>query len=417
MNLSRTYYYSLLFICLISFIISLVNIKFVEKKKKRKINEGIELSTFENNSSFILPLIAIASFFVGCYFVSILITIGENKGEDKYSGIIYLFICTIILLIINATILNKESISEYVRGKKFNVIGLLLTIGISAIVFGFIDNFGMKLGTEGLDDTFVNAFITPFSYDDRFVKYSSDISKNIKTINKWTQNDWRKIINHTLRFENEISKNSKMKDLSNAIKTFNCKKLTIPKNILKSRDLTNEYVDNIREKFDLIDSSKAMMGNSFSNFLGALLGGGIINLFIYLSKYDDTYSGDDKLENNFIIKNLEIITPILEAIFIAIGCLIPVFLVIAMKSSKYNRNSHTAWIIIVIIIIISILMFYFATKGIKDFTKKEKINIINKNLDTMLDRINVSSQTNDKDIYEIIQKFKLQLGKLHSSEI
>lgn len=412
----RSKYYILLFVLIASFIISLVNIKFVEKRKQRKIKENKELSYIEKNSTFILPIIAISTFFIGCYFVSLLIAVGEKSGKDKYSGIIYMFLCAIILLIINATILSSQSLGEYMRGKKFNIIGLMLTIGISAIVFGFLDNFGMKLGTEALDNTFVDAFISPFSYDDRFTKYSKNIGKNIKTINEWTQNDWRKVINHVTRFESEIAKNKKLGDLSNAIKSFNGKKLDIPKEILSTRGLTNEYVDNIREKFNLIDSSKAMLGNTFSDFIGALLGAGIINLFIYLSKYDGSYTGDEKLEGNIITRNLEVITPILEAVFISIGCLIPVILVIAMKSSKYDRNSRNAWIIISIVIVISVIMFYYASKGITTFTKKEKINVINHNLDGILDRVDIQSNNGDKDIYNLVQELKDKLKNLKTNE-
>lgn len=385
------------------------------KKKQRKLEENKELTYIEKNSTFILPIIAISTFFIGCYFVSLLIDAGEKSGKDKYSGIIYMFLCALILLIINATILSSQSLGEYMRGKKFNIIGLMLTIGISAIVFGFLDNFGMKLGTEALDNTFVDAFISPFSYDDRFTKYSKNIGKNIKTINEWTQNDWRKVINHVTRFESEIAKNKKLCDLSNAIKSFNGKKLDIPKEILSTRGLTNEYVDNIREKFNLIDSSKAMLGNTFSDFIGALLGAGIINLFIYLSKYDGSYTGDEKLEGNIITRNLEVITPILEAVFISIGCLIPVILVIAMKSNKYDRNSRNDWIIISIVIVISVIMFYYASKGITTFTKKEKINVIRHNLDGILDRVDIQANNGDKDIYNLVQELKYKLKNLNTN--
>ena len=43
----------------------------------------------------------------------------------------------------------------------------------------------------------------------------------------------------------------------------------------------------------VIDGSKAMLGNTFSDFMGAILGAGIINLFIYMTSYDSVYTGDD----------------------------------------------------------------------------------------------------------------------------
>ena len=43
----------------------------------------------------------------------------------------------------------------------------------------------------------------------------------------------------------------------------------------------------------VIDGSKSMLGNTFSDFMGAILGAGIINLFIYMTSYDSVYTGDD----------------------------------------------------------------------------------------------------------------------------
>ena len=33
-----------------------------------------------------------------------------------------------------------------------------MALGVGAIVFGFLDNFGMKLGTGNLDDNFLQMF-------------------------------------------------------------------------------------------------------------------------------------------------------------------------------------------------------------------------------------------------------------------
>jgi hypothetical protein len=48
-------------------------------------------------------------------------------------------------------------------------------------------------------------------------------------------------MNHVLRFEEEISKNKNMKDLSDALKKYHCKPLNIPKPILEDKDKTNRY--------------------------------------------------------------------------------------------------------------------------------------------------------------------------------
>ena len=75
----------------------------------------------------------------------------------------------------NSTILSGEYIREYIKGKKFSFIGVIMALGIGAIVFGFLDNFGMKLGTEALDDLFLQAFLGPFSEDMRFVNHKENI--------------------------------------------------------------------------------------------------------------------------------------------------------------------------------------------------------------------------------------------------
>ena len=46
-----------------------------------------------------------------------------------------------------------------------------------------------------------------------------------RIMNKWASNDWVKVINHTLRFKDWISKNKKMKDLINARPATRIKKI------------------------------------------------------------------------------------------------------------------------------------------------------------------------------------------------
>ena len=82
--------------------------------------------------------------------------------RDQYAGIYFLLLAGVILTVMNFTVLKERSIKEYIKGKKFSVIGAFMALGVSAIVFGFLDNFGMKLGTEALDDTFVQLFLITF---------------------------------------------------------------------------------------------------------------------------------------------------------------------------------------------------------------------------------------------------------------
>ena len=65
------------------------------------------------------------------------------------------------------------------------------------------------------------------------------------------------------------------------------------------------------------------MGNTFSDFIGAILGAAILNLFVYMTSYDGVHTGDDDVDNSFLISNLNKLGPLMEALFISIGCLVP----------------------------------------------------------------------------------------------
>ena len=117
-----------------------------------------------------------------------------------------------------------------------------MALGVSSIIFGFLDNFGMKLGIDALDDGFLQVFLSPFSVDKRFKKYSENIQKNLKIINVWTQEPWRKVLNQALRHKDDIAKHKNLKDLTNALNKFKRKKLDIPKEIKEDKKLTSEYV-------------------------------------------------------------------------------------------------------------------------------------------------------------------------------
>lgn len=383
---SRTTNYILVFILLVSFTASIYNIKTLQKKDK----------DIKRTGRVTLPIITIITFFVACYFISVIVSEGSSIGKDKYTGIYFILIVGIILTIMNLTILSKDKLDEYIKGKKFNVTGLFMALGISAIVFGFLDNFGLKLGIEALDESFLHIFLSPFSIDNRFTKYKQNIEDNLKNVNNWVSGDWRKVINHVLRFEKDISEIPKFKDLTNAIKSFDQTRLIIPEDILKSRSLTNDYVDNIRDKYDIIDSSKAMLGNTFSDFIGAILGAALINLFIYMTNYDGFTTGDENIDNNFFVKHLNKYMPFLEAFFISLGCLIPVFLNIAMNKYSNKRNNKYSWMVVSIIGIMMLLMMFLSSKGVKNMTPNDKKNSIKKNIKNIIHRVNLSENTTNK---------------------
>jgi len=380
--------YIIIFILLLSFVASLFNIKTFNKKYKDNVLIN----------KFILPVITMVSFFIACYFVSLLITSGQDLGNDKYSGIFFLLIVAVILTIFNIYVLGKEKLTNYIKGKKFSMIGVFMALGVSSIVFGFLDNFGMKLGTEALDDTFLQTFLSPFSTDTRFLKHKKNIRENLKIVNEWSSGRWRSVINHVLRFEEVISKDKRLKDLSNSIKKFNCTKLNVPNEILKDTDITNAYVDNIKDKYDIIDGSKSMLGNTFSDFIGAILGAGLINLFIYSTGYDGSLTGDDSVDESFLIKNLNSYMPFLEAIFIAIGCLVPVFLNIAMNRKSNKRNNFYSWLVVGLVGITIIIMMYLSSKGVKTMNVDEKQQSLKKTIISIKERLDLDGKKNRNDV-------------------
>jgi len=360
-------------------------------------------------SFFAFPTIIIFSFFIGCYFSSLIVENEVNK-IDKYCGILYLLLVGFILLLSNFFIFTKERLLKLAAGTKFSKVGLIMVMGIGATIFGFIDNFGMRLGTEALDNLFVQSFLNPLSTHFEFGKYKENIKENFGTINTWTEHDWRKVMNHVLRFEKEISKNKNMKDLSDVLKSYHCKPLNIPKSILEDKDKTNRYVDNLRTKYDIIDGSKAMLGNSFSNFCAGLLGAGVAGIFTVLTSFDELTIGDKNLEENFH-EIAEKFKPLIEASFILIGCLIPIILNIAMKRSDTDHNNTFAWSIIFVILLVILVTMYASYKLTSKMTFSNKKNGIIKTLTNLKLRYYINSNV-DKKLNNEIDNFINTIGNL-----
>lgn len=385
--------YKLLVLCILIFVVSLFSLQFIEKYSE-------ENNILVKNRNFIIPFTTIFSFFVGCYAISNIINQG-NKHE-KYYGIYYLIFIAIVFLYVNMNFLNKEKMTEYIKGKKYSSFGSILSIGIGALLFGFLDNFGMKLGIEALDDMFILLFLGPFSITNQYKEHHKNIYKNIGIINEWVNKDWRRMINQCMRYETEIINNKKLSGLANAIQKFGSKKLDIPESILKHTQSTNEYVDNIRRKYDIIHDSKAMLGNTFSNVIAALLGGAILNIFVYLTIYDDSNTGDKSINQNYFVRNRENFMPLIEMVFIFIGCIIPIFLHIAMEKSEYV--SIRSWYVIILVAILMITMMYISYINIESMTYEDKINSIVSNLRFSMKRSDLSTPK-EKEIYEKCENF------------
>lgn len=385
--------YKLLVFCILIFVVSLFSLQFIEKYSE-------ENNILVKNRNFIIPFTTIFSFFVGCYAISNIIN--QDNKHEKYYGIYYLIFIAIVFLYVNINFLNKEKMTDYIKGKKYSSFGSILSIGIGALLFGFLDNFGMKLGIEALDDMFILLFLGPFSMTNQYKQHQKNIYKNIGIINEWANKDWRRMINQCMRYESEIIHNKKLSGLANAIQKFGSKKLDIPESILKDTQSTNEYVDNIRRKYDIIHDSKAMLGNTFSNVIAALLGGAILNIFVYLTIYDDSNTGDKSINQNYFVRNRENFMPLIEMVFIFIGCIIPIFLHIAMEKSEYV--SIRSWYVIIFVAILMISMMYISYRNIEPMTYEDKINSIVSNLRFSMKRSDLSTPK-EKEIYEKCENF------------
>ena len=400
--------YIILGVLIFIFSISIITIKLNYSEKTRKQEP--------NYNRIIIPIVALFTFFAGCYISSILVADSElpNLPEfssfqkklklPQFSGIYYMIIIAVILTILNLTVLSKKNIEKYIKGKKFTVIGLFMALGVSAIVFGFLDNFGMKLGTDALDDSFLQLFLSPFSVHNDFNEphIRDSIKSNLKIINTWVNNDWRKVINQCLRPDHieEFGKNPKLKDLIETIEEFDCNELIVPDDI-RTQNKIRPYIKNIRDKFDSIDGTKSMLGNTFSDFMGAILGAGIINLFTYSTSYDGINTGDDDIDNSFFVKHLNAYAPIMEAIFIALGCLVPIFLSLAMERRSPNINNKRSWYVVGAFGLIIIIMMAISSSGIKNMTTKDKRKSIKKTIKDMKDRLDINSINNsDESILE-----------------
>ena len=404
----RRVLYTLLATCVLVFVISIVLISFIYSKKKESEKNDKEKNENMNSESglfrFLLPTTAIFSFLIGCVLVSKIITIGSETGQDKYAGIYYLVLISVIFLIFNSTIFKEENLIEMIRGKKASVMGVVMAGAIGTILFGFLDNFGMKLGTEALDDTFIQGFLGPFSKHPSFENYQKNISENLKRVNEWTSLDWRRMINQCLRPDHqvELRKNKKLAGLVNAIDKFGGDPLDIPKQILSDSEITNEYVDNIREKYDVINGSKAMLGNTFSNMLAALLGAAVLKLFTYLTASSYTPSGDDNIDKSFLMRNLEKLEPLLEGFFIVIGCLVPVFLHIAMERS--GKSNIYARIVILVVSLLLLVMMYLSYRGVTNMTSSEKIASLRESIKKSIRRVDLDERNDtEREMLQLVK--------------
>ena len=392
---------------IIIYLIKPINTKSYDSKEEEE--------AYKKLSRFALPTISVLCFFISTYFVASII----QDGNYEFAGIYYLILICVIFTILNNTILSSDKIRQYIKGKKFSSTGLIMALGVGSIVFGFLDNFGLKLGTDALDTSFLNIFLGPFSVDNKFTQHQENIAKNITILNTWSGSKWRSVINQLLRFNKEVKslKTRNITGFDDFIEDLDffldAEKgggpLMIPEEILaQGRETTRVYVRNIKDKYDLIDGSKNMMGNTFSDFIGAILGAAIINLFMYTTAYDGFITGDDEVDESFWVKKYNSYMPFFEAICMAIGCLLPVFINIGMTRSDTNNNKKYAWLIVGIVTLIIVGLMYISVKGVKNLNHNEKVNSMKKTIKDLQDRLDI----NDENENELNQKIDNFVGSL-----
>jgi succinate dehydrogenase hydrophobic anchor subunit len=219
-----------------------------------------------------------------------------NNGhylKDPLFGIYTLFCLSITFLFMNALSTMEyfeKLIKKKQEQKRRNAAGVLLMLGASAIVFGFLDNYGMKLGTSALEDGIFS----------RASDYLMGPPPNYRQLTPKEQG----------------------------------------------------RVDAVKEDV------QGMLGNTFSDFVGAMLGAGFTKLFEHLT----SVTGDVQGDVGYLILQNPVVKVILEAVFIALGCIIPVFMEFAQKRKDiYGKVLDGSWPSVKICVFLFVIGVLIAT--------------------------------------------------------
>ena len=343
------------------------------------------------------------SFFVACKFVGDLI--GKGGDDFGYMGLHFLSISSLVLVVFNCLAPMKKTTLERPE-KKASMPGVILCLAISAIVFGFLDNFGLKLGTEALEkkvfvpvvgipsmgaDSMINLpreklvkkACAMFADDDafkerilslppddvnynpkhkpRFQNAKETMKCNLKRMQTWGEAP-EKITNQVMFATEAVSSGMDARDaiekLRQVVEELKVQPLQLPYGLegsYDSKDRSDKYVyqkiflKECRSRYKDIGDSIGMLGNTFSDFVGAMLGAGFSSIFTYLTAYDS--SDDTAFFRNPLNQVL------LEAVFIAIGCIIPVGMHYYDSNHKYGHRSMWLYFILTIFVVITVIVF------------------------------------------------------------
>lgn len=268
----------------------------------------------------------IVTFLITCRFSQSELSRDQPRVGSLF-GVFTLVIMSIAFLVFNA-ITTIPTVAKHIHARvsrgKPTPTGVLLMIGASAIVFGFLDNYGMKLGTEALEDTVF----------------------------------WR------------LGKRAIAQDDASALDAFSDYFTTSNRDIIKSFSAAHPKmkasdVARVISKYEHIKSSSAMLGNTFSNVMGAMLSGGLGGIFAHLTATD----GD--VENASLgirIMQNPVVRVAIEACFMALGCLVPVALHFrdASKSLKQRPGVLSNAVIVLAMLTIATLVALQAMVGDAD---------------------------------------------------
>lgn len=363
-------------------------------------------------NKFVYPgitLVVMFLFFVICCQAEDLVAgAADDDGISDFIGI-YILVGTALLLLCYNGVALFPTFNEYFERRlrsKPSAVGVFLTLGAGAIVFGFLDNFGMKLGTDALEgkvfmslgksivakksavsnqagvdsiSEIINANLEnregsePFKPGEQTVvaeipDLADRMSEHIDILDDWSGKDYAKIINCAIRLaqaarpdafdkpkdaKSETVEKEMMDVLVNTILEQELEALELPASWTATsgimdqgtqlgKDRSRIYLKDLRERYNTIKDASAMLGNTFSDFVGALLGAGVGKLFSYLTAIDGDaeVSPDDGGVNAIVIRFLQngVVRVVMEAVFIAIGCLIPVWMHYKSRDSAVHKT-------------------------------------------------------------------------------
>ena len=103
----------------------------------------------------------------------------------------------------------------------------------------------------------------------------------------------------------------------------------------------------------------------------------------------------------------------MEAIFIALGCLVPVFLNIAMNRRSNKSNNFYAWMVVGVVGAIMVLMMYMSSNGVKEMNFEDKKKSVQRSLESVKDRVGLKvGVVEESALGDKINAFVEDIGRL-----